>query len=60
VKGVATTNAKRKPVDAQLMLDSEVSKYCAAESDTAAKVIQSQEMTMLRRLSWASPRKRRL
>ena len=51
VNGVAATNAKRKAVESQLMMLSVVLKYVATVSETGAKAIQSQETTMLRRIS---------
>lgn len=57
---MAITNAKRKPVDSQFMVEMETPKYCDAVAETGAKVNQSQETTMLRRESWMRPKKRRL
>ena len=60
VNGVATTKAKRKAVESQLMTDSLVLKYVAAVSDTGAKAIQSQDTMMFNRTSWKSPKNLRL
>ena len=60
VTGDAATKAKRKVVESQLIMDSVVWKYWAEDAETGAKEIQSQETMILRRTSWARPKKRRL
>ena len=54
--GLATTKAKRKPVESQLMLESETEKYCADVWEIGANVSQDQDTMMLRRASWARAR----
>lgn len=60
VAGVVTQKANRNAVDTQLMLVSDVLKYCADVDDTGANAIQSHDTTMLRSTSCASPKNRRL
>lgn len=60
VNGVATTKAKRKAVDSQLIALSVVLKYAAAVLDTGANAIQSHETTILSSTSWKRPKKRLL